>query len=191
MTLPPVIRIFFAIDLPAETKERLSQFIGVLKKRSKSNGIRWTKPENLHITLQFLAEAKTEHITAMLEKVRQHVLGVFKVSELTFGSLHLFPNPYRPRVIVMDVNPQEALAALSGSIGEVIATFGYELEHRSFRAHLTLGRIKQPHRADLAFITEYTASDIESIPVREVALFRSEPMPEGSCYTVVDRIALG
>ena len=39
MTLPSVIRIFFAIDLPPTAKEKIGNFIGVLKKSSRSHAI--------------------------------------------------------------------------------------------------------------------------------------------------------
>lgn len=190
MTLPPVIRVFFAIDLPSETKERMEEFIAALKKKSRTHGIRWTKPVNLHVTLQFLAETHTEHLPALIENVRSRIEGAVKRSEFRFGSLHLFPNPYRPRVIVLDILPQDNLAVLSGLIGEGIQATHYEIEDRPYRAHLTLGRIKQPRGMKLNFLSECELPEFENIRVDEVVLFRSEPQPEGSEYTVIERVAL-
>src|SRR3990167_5260195 len=101
---------FFAIDLPAEIKEKLGQFISKVKKKSKTHAIRWTKPENLHITLQFLPEVRAEHLTTLTVNVRTALKGMLKNSTFNFGSLHLFPNPYRPRVIVLDILPQDDLS---------------------------------------------------------------------------------
>ena len=67
MTLPPIVRVFFAIELPLSTKEMLNKFVVSPKSEAKSNAIRWTKPENLHITLQFLAEVRGEHIATLIE----------------------------------------------------------------------------------------------------------------------------
>lgn len=190
MTLPPVARVFFAIDLPQSAKEKLSSFIGKLKKKSKSNAIRWTKPENLHITLHFLAEARTEHLTKLIANVRAKIEGASKRMTLTFGELHLFPNPYRPRVIVLEMTPQGELEVLAGLIGHGIKDTNYEIESRPFRAHLTLGRIKQPQGLNLSFLSEFSSPEIEKIEVNEVVLFRSEPQPEGSTYSVLERIWL-
>jgi 2'-5' RNA ligase len=190
MTLPPVIRVFFAVDLPDAVKERLGEFITVLKKKSRTHGIRWSKPVNLHITLQFLAETQTEHLPALIENVRARIEGAVKRSELRFGSLHLFPNPYRPRVIVLEVVSQENLALLSGLIGEGIKATHYDIEDRPFRAHLTLGRIKQPQGIKLGFLSACEVPEFEKIMVNEVVLFRSEPQPEGSEYTVIEKMAL-
>ena len=151
MTLPPIIRLFFAIDLPPSTKEKLSNFISTLKKRSKSNAIRWAKAENLHITLHFLPEVHSAHLTKLVENVRDRIKDAVLTSALGIGPLHLFPNPYRPRVIVLDITPQEDLAQLAAMIGNGIKTSNYEIESRPFRGHLTLGRIKQPHGINLRF----------------------------------------
>jgi 2'-5' RNA ligase len=191
MTLPPVVRIFFAIDLPASVKEALGRYIGALKKGSKSKSIRWTKPENLHITLQFLAEVRSEHMANLMENVRRELDRELQHVSLSFGAVHLFPNPYRPRVIVLDVSPQDQLAELAKLIGRGIQATNYDIETRPFRAHLTLGRIKHPHGLNLSFLSEQGSAGIETIEVNEVALFRSQPQEEGSMYTVIERLGLG
>ena len=190
MTLPPVIRIFFAVDLPATVKEALGEFIVTLKKQARTHGIRWSRPANLHITLQFLAEIKAEHLPSLISNVHAQLDGKIRHSELRFGTLHLFPNPWRPRVIVLDINPQDNLAVLSGLIGEGIKATQYEIEDRPFRAHLTLGRIKQPQDMDSHFLAKCVVPDFEKIMVEEVVLFRSEPKPEGSEYTIVEKLKL-
>ncbi len=191
MTLPPVIRIFFAIDLPPIAKEKLSRYISMLKKKSKSNAIRWTKPENLHITLQFLAEVRSEHLSQLIERVRAELEGSIKRSTLTLGTIHLFPSPYRPRVIVLEMVPQDHLAKLAELIGRGIKASNYAIETRPFRGHLTLGRIKQPQDINLSFLSEAALPEVENIDMNEVILFRSEPLPEGSKYTVIERMGLG
>lgn len=190
MTLPTVIRIFFAIDLPVSMKEELSQFISQLKKKSRSHAIRWSRPENLHVTLQFLAEVKAEHVAQLIEQVRMEVAGNIPALELQLGKVRLFPSPYRPRVIVLDLAPQEELAVLSGLIGHGIRACQYETETRPFRAHLTIGRIKHSQGVHLEFLNEVERPML-SAPVEEIVLFRSEPQPEGSKYTVIERISLG
>ncbi|MBV9575202.1 MAG: RNA 2',3'-cyclic phosphodiesterase [Gammaproteobacteria bacterium] len=191
MKLPPVIRIFFAIDLPQSAKAKLSEFISQLKKKSKSHAIRWTRPENLHITLQFLAEVKTEDLPLLSNQVRAHIEKNHLQLGLTLGSLALFPHPYRPRVIVFNIFPQDKLNLLSQAIGKGIVASHYEIEDRPFRPHLTLGRIKHTQGIHLQFLSEIALPKIENIPVNEVVLFRSEPQPEGSAYTPLERIAMG
>lgn len=190
MTLPPVVRVFFAVELPANTKDQLTSFIGQLKKKSKANPIRWSKSENLHVTLQFLAEVRSEHVPLMIENVKASVAQGVKHTKMRVGGITLFPNPFRPRVIVLDIYPQDELAVLSGLIGQGIVKSSYAIEDRPFRAHLTIGRIKQPQGVDLKFLSEFKTPEVEEIEIGEVVLYRSEPQSDGSQYSVLERIAI-
>jgi len=190
MTLPPVIRIFFAIDLTVLAKEKVGSYITMLKKKSKTNAIRWTKPENLHITLQFLAEVKRDHLAELIAHVRANVACIAENTSLQFGHIHLFPNPYRPRVIVLEIEPQDKLRTIAESIGNGIKHLHYEVETRPFKAHLTLGRIKYTHGINLDFLSESKIPAFDAMEMSEVVLFRSDPQPEGSKYTVIEKISL-
>lgn len=190
MTLPPSIRIFFAIDLPPAVRDKMSSFILGMKKRARTSAIRWSKPENLHITLQFLPEVVTGDLPELIGQVRAALNQQVQQSLIAIGHLHLFPSPFHPRVIVLDVTPQQPLADLSVKIGEGIKLAGYKTEDRAYKAHLTIGRIKNARGVDLSFLSEFTLPAIEPIPLNKVMLFRSEPKPEGSQYTVLDEIAL-
>jgi len=191
MTLPPVIRIFFAIEMPSPIKESINDFIHTLKKRAKSNAVRWTKPENLHITLQFLAEVNTNHLNDLIKAVRDHIENQSLSTSIKFGAPHLFPNPYRPRVIVLQISAEKALARLADLIGQGIKNSHYEIDSRPFRAHLTLGRIKQPQGLNLNFLSEFHSPILDEMTVNEIVLFRSEPDNNGSRYTVIERLKLG
>ena len=46
------MRLFVALDLPWPARERLASLGGGIP------GARWTPPENLHMTLRFIGEAK-------------------------------------------------------------------------------------------------------------------------------------
>lgn len=188
MTLPTVIRIFFAIDLPQNVKKTIAQFIGELKRSAKTNGIRWTRLENLHITLQFLAKINTQDLSQLMDQVQKNIADV-KSLTFTFKSLALFPHPYRARVIVLDITPQEGLAKLAEGIGKGIQECQYEVEKRPFRGHLTLGRIKHLGH-DLQFLASAKIPSFAPIQVRQVVLFRSEPDENGSRYTVLGQIPL-
>ena len=48
------MRIFIAVDLPADIKAEISIFQDAFKQTRAS--IKWTRPESLHLTLKFLGE---------------------------------------------------------------------------------------------------------------------------------------
>ncbi|HTM63155.1 MAG TPA: RNA 2',3'-cyclic phosphodiesterase [Gammaproteobacteria bacterium] len=190
MILPSVVRVFFAIALSENTKNNLATYIDSLKKISRSKQIRWSKPENLHITLQFLAEVKGEHIDTMIQNVKKEIQQVIKPFQVSLRSIHLFPDPHRPRVIVVDVVPQDTLTRLSILIGSAIQKTGYEIDMRPFRAHMTIGRIKTVQTNALNFLAEADIPAASKIDVNEVVLFQSEPHPDGSHYVPLQRIEL-
>ena len=133
MTLPPVIRVFFAIDLPMAVKEQIGVFISALKKKSKSHAIRWTKPENLHVTLQFLAEANSVDLPTLINMVREEIVGAIGAASYLWRTAFI-PNAFRP-LIVMDVVPQEARLTL---LVAIVFKMGYRGDVRPFRSLLTL-----------------------------------------------------
>jgi RNA 2',3'-cyclic 3'-phosphodiesterase len=91
---------------------------------------------------------------------------------------------------VLEVSPQTQLAQLSQEIGQAIQACQYTIESRPFRAHLTLGRIKQPQGIHLEFLSKMNLPELEAIAVEEAVLFRSEPQADGSKYTPIVKIAL-
>lgn len=190
MTLPKVWRIFFAIDIAPDLKTALGEFITTLKNQSRSQAIRWSCPENLHITLQFLAQVASDDVPVILEAVKEVVKKEAQKTRFKLGRLEVFPSRFRPRVIVIDIEAQAGLAELSAKIGKGIQAANYEIEEKPFRAHLTLGRIKQPQGVRLQFLDEVECPIKEEVIVEEVTLFRSEPRSEGSSYTVIERISL-
>lgn len=190
MILPPVVRVFFAIDLTDNIKNRLAVYIESLKKISKSKQIRWTRPENLHITLQFLAEVNGVHIDPMINNVKAELASAIQPFQIGLRSIHLYPDPHRPRVLVIDVVPQDTLTQLSKLIGSAIQKSGYEIEARPFRAHMTIGRIKTAQMNTLNFLADIAPPSTNQIDVNEVVLFKSEPHPDGSHYIPLQRIAL-
>ena len=190
MILPPVVRVFFGIDISDDIKTQLAAYLDSLKKISKSKQIRWSRPENLHITLQFLAEVRGEHIDAMVQNVKSEIASAIQSLHISLRAIHLYPDPHRPRVLVVDVVPQEALTKLSILIGAGIEKTGYEIEVRPFRAHMTIGRIKTVQMKALNFLADVKPPDVGDIEIREVVLFQSEPHPEGSHYVPLHRIPL-
>lgn len=189
MTMPHVARVFFAVDFSATMKEALGEYVALLKKKAKSHSVRWTKRENFHITLQFLAEIQTEHIQPLLDQVRCEVATI-KPTAFQLRGISLFPSRYRPRVIVAELFPTEELTKLSGLIGQGIKAMGYEVEQRLYRPHVTLGRLKHVQNPDLRFLDENPLPTFEKVVLDEIILFRSDPQPDGSCYTPLERIAL-
>lgn len=174
------LRIFFAITPPEEIHQSLISLIQVLRKKYPT--VKWTRQENLHITLQFLASVREQDIELLTENVHKEINSTSSF-QIHFEKLELFPTIYRPSVVSLSASPNDTQADLARLIGKGIEATGYEIEHRAFRSHLTLARL------DRNFKVMFDFSQFEipapSFLVDEITLYKSELSRQGSIYSKI------
>jgi len=180
------IRAFFAVDLDAPVREAASAVANALRASPGGEHVRWVRPEALHVTLRFLGDIDASRVDPLAGAVGD-ALAEQAPFEMALGAAHLFPNPRRPRVVVLGVAPEAPLAALAEAVEGAVAAAGFAPEARRFRPHLTLGRIRGrgAPRVDAA------SAPRARCEVREAVLFRSELHAEGARYTALAHIPLG
>ena len=180
------IRAFFAVDLDTSARAAAAEVANELRLAPRGEGVRWVRPEALHVTLCFLGQIDPARVGPLTTNVAKQVapLAPFRMQ---LGAARLFPQARRPRVVILDASPEEPLAALAAAVDRGAVASGFETEERPFRAHLTLGRVRGRDFPAVASsgVPEGTACD-----VAEVVLFQSELRNEGSRYTVLERISL-
>lgn len=137
-----IIRAFFAIDLSASLREHIVEIMQPFQATHQDIPIRWSKPEHLHITLQFLKAFAREDVHLLIENVKRR-LRYSKKFKVKLQELELFPSPRAPRMLALSVEPNETLTALAKQIGQAILATNYAIENRPFRPHLTLGRFNE------------------------------------------------
>ncbi len=99
---------------------------------------KWTRAENLHITLKFLGEVAIDKVPSAIEILR-NVPAEFSIP-LKFHSLGFFPNERRPRVLWVGMDAPQSLSKLAMVLDESLAQLGVAHEGRDFSPHLTLAR---------------------------------------------------
>jgi 2'-5' RNA ligase len=139
------VRLFTAIALPPELAHSLSAGARALVETSETQPlrIRWSRPDDLHLTLFFLGEVPDP----MLDPIRaalSHVAAPSFPVELDRPEFFR-----RAGALVVSVVPQPALLALAASIPRALASCGFAPESRPYRPHITLARLKGPHRLRL------------------------------------------
>jgi 2'-5' RNA ligase len=144
------------------------------------------RPESLHVTLRFLGDVARESVEGLAARVRDETqpLAPFSLRLSALGSL---PPNRRPRVLMLELEPQEPLAALARAVEQGVVAAGCAAERRSFRGHLTLGRVRE--RGAPPSLASLPVPPV-SFEVNETVLFASEPQPGGSRYTPLARVAL-
>jgi len=182
-----LIRAFLAIDLDERARGAVAGVLSALRESDGGAGVRWVRREALHVTLRFLGDIEPDRVAPLAQAVASEVAEQEPFA-LTLGAARPFPSPRRPRVVALEVGPESELVALAAAVERGAGACGFESEDRPFRAHLTLGRIKQgrgPATRGLRVPEGVTS------PVDEVVLFRSELARSGAKYTPLERMGLG
>ncbi len=181
------MRVFIAINLPKEIKEKLAEIQNQLK--TFDLPIRWVKPENIHLTLVFLGHIK-ENKVAEVTEVTKATVGRFKSFDIQIKDLEVFPDERRPRLISIGVKEGQHLLDLQSSLEKGLHEAGFSLEERKFSPHLTLGRIKEKV-ANLKNLTQKMGNvDLGMYRVEKVNVMESRLSEEGSRYLTIRSIKL-
>ena len=177
------LRSFVAIEIDAAIKAKLADAQQAL---AEAGGVvRWSKPENLHITLKFLGDIDVANVGAAC-KIVENVAAAHEAFEIEVAGLGAFPNTRRPRVVFAHVDdPSGTLAKLAKAFEREMTAVGVKREKRPFRSHLTIGRVKSPRAASglAAAIADYADESFGSQTVSEIVLVRSDLRPDGAVYS--------
>lgn len=178
-----MIRAFVAIELCADTRALVGETLASL--RPTLAGVRWARPETLHLTLRFLGPARAD-VLALLEPALRDAASRCPAGEARIAGLGLFPERGAPRVLWLgvDVAPQVLLAQRSCELAAV--ALGFAREDRGYRPHLTLGRWRE--RAPRPALP---AVDLGMTRLERLVLFRSDLRPDGAVYTPLAEFPLG
>jgi len=181
------LRLFIALPLPQEMKERLAS-LQVDWKR-KAHGVRWVRPEGLHITLKFLGHVPEGEIQG-IKRVMERVSLGFPPFRVGIRGAGAFPSLQKARVLWIGVEDSDGrLKGIFKALERGLEKLGFPREDRPFRPHLTLGRVKEGGR--FGFLEDYRDLEVGVLEVREMVLFKSELKPEGAEYEPLYSVPFG
>jgi len=182
------IRAFIAIDLPPTVKAALAGVAATLGGRVPRGAVRWVRPEQMHLTLRFLGDTPAGRLPALAAALNTLAAGHTPFT-LHLSDVGCFPNARRPRVVWVGLGGEEAkLTALVSTLEAALRPLGWPPEDNPFRAHLTLGRVKD-ERASQGIDWSADVPALE-VPVTAVHLIESQLRPDGAVYTVRHTSAL-
>jgi 2'-5' RNA ligase len=170
------VRLFVAIGLPGQIVELLETL-----PRPEAPRLRWTTPEQWHVTLQFFGEV--DWTDEVIDAVRD------AVAELPGGVVEAVLGPatrWFPGRTVLHA-PVTGLETLAARVRERTAPWAAD-RGQAFSGHITLARTRggEPGPAELAG-TPVTGR----FTVTDVAVFASSLLPGGAVYDVLERISIG
>ena len=184
MTDEKTVRSFLALDPPDEIRTEIGAAQGCLR-RLVQGDIRWVRPEGIHLTLKFFGDISAND-AANVSAVAGRAAAAVRPFSLAIGGVGAFPDPHRPRVLYLGMTGDvERLVAFQKELEQALGMIGFPREERSFRPHLTLGRIRNPRGLiGLAGVLEkgesYAAGQFTA---SGLGLFKSDLTPRGAVYT--------
>lgn len=173
------MRLFFGLDLPAETVRSLEALMDRLRPTAR---IQWGSPANLHITTKFVGEWPDERLAEIQAAVA--VIAPRAPIQVHVHRVGFFPNPHAPRVFWCGIEAP-GLEGLAMDTDRAVAALGVAREARGFSPHLTLARIKEmPHLQPLReAIAALPSLEFGQFEASRFFLYRSQLRPNGSVYT--------
>ena len=173
------MRLFTAIDLPADVLLRLERLLAALRSEAL---IKWSPLDNLHVTTKFIGEwpeKRLDELHAALAGV-----GPRETFSIELKDLGWFPNERSPRVLWAGVNGGRPLQELARATEERLTQLGIPRDERPFSPHLTLARIKNPVPLGRLKqrVRDMQPAALGTFQVSEFALYRSEPGSNASIY---------
>lgn len=185
------MRSFVGIPLPPEIRREIASAVG--KYRHLADGVRWVAEENLHVTLKFLGDLPDAGV-ARMETDLAAVASTDRPFSLEIGATTAFPDPRRPRVVVIACEGDvAALKRLAAEIETRARVVGVAAERREYRAHITIGRVKDGRKAGglPRFLVALKDARWGSVTVEAFNLYESFLQREGSVYRVIRSFPLG
>ncbi len=178
------MRLFVAVFPPPEVREEASR----TARRLLSDGrIRWSRPENVHLTLKFLGDVDEESLDG-LRTVLKDACAAHAPFEARLAGLGAFPSARRARIIWSGVGTgSEQLRSLAANIDVALSYSGFERETRPYEPHLTLGRVRgQPVSLDLP----QEAGNGLLFKIRRIELIESTLADKGPVYKSIEDFVL-
>jgi len=186
---PKGVRLFVAIELTHEVRDALQEVQNALGRAA--DGVRWVRPEQLHLTIKFLGEVPDGEVPRVVEAVARSAARS-RPFEMQLTECGCFPPRGPVRIVWVGTHDRSgALQECVNAVEDEMEGIGFPKELRPFSPHLTIGRAKDGRSVGGV----RTAVDDGKVkPVRqsvgELTLMSSELSPKGPSYSVVTSVKL-
>lgn len=163
------MRLFMAVPVPEELKEKIKELQGKL---AWISGIKLVENENLHFTIKFVGETdKVKEIENCMEKALEGM----RQFDAEIAGISAFPSKSRARVVWLSVGSGfEEFKRLMKNIDMELSKIGFEPE-KDYIPHLTLARVRSGSSSTklIKLLEKLEQTQIGTMRVKEVKLMKS------------------
>lgn len=186
--------MFISLPVAAGVKEEIRRIQNGLRAHLPDDAVKWTRPEQVHLTLKFLGNVAAERAGELVSVVRE-ACDELKPVAMRAEGLAFFPSRGMPRVLWIGVRDEgDALRELQERVEIASRQILDGIEEERFTGHLTIGRAKNLRRAHARRLGELAAAHenkkLGSWSAEFVEVMRSELSAGGSRYTCLAEIPL-
>lgn len=136
------MRCFLAVPLRPPALDAAQRTLAQL--REHIAGVRWARPETLHVTLHFFGAIEDARVADALAAV-QPVTQEAQPFDVAIDTLGAFPERGWPRVLWLgSTGGNAALTGFAAAVRERLRGAAFATDERPFRIHATLGRPREP-----------------------------------------------
>ena len=173
-------RIFIAVDISDEAQLAAAAHTERIRHRSHNVRVSWVRPENMHVTMKFLGDVDERRLESVKNAVSKSVEGIGP-----FQAGLSSPEAFGKRVLAIAIDDVSGnLGLIQTRIERGCSQIGFKEENRRFRAHLTIGRIRDV-KGTASLTDAHTSLQIEpvSFEVDHVTIYESTLLSTGSVYS--------
>ncbi len=178
------VRTFVAVEISHEVRSRAARLIAQLE--PLADKVRWVRPEHLHLTLKFLGDVDLREVPQVCDTIAAAIADLPPFL-LRIAGAGAFPTLAKPRTVWLGAD--EGVSEMQGlhdRIDAALSELGFRQEHRRFRPHLTIGRVRGEGGAGISALAEALAQQQDfvagMVDVGEVVTFSSELDRSGPTY---------
>ncbi|MFB6152226.1 MAG: RNA 2',3'-cyclic phosphodiesterase [Haloarculaceae archaeon] len=182
-------RLFVSVDL-----DGLAEAVAAVQERFEgASGLRFTDPEQAHVTLKFLGDTPEDRIPALVDELDAAVADAdVDPFEADVGGLGVFPSLDYISVVWVGVRDgSEPLTRLHEAVEERTTAMGFDPEDHEFTPHATIARMD--HAGGKELVQEQVREgdpDVGHLPVTAVRLKESVLAGDGPTYTTIEEFEL-
>ncbi|MFB6302676.1 MAG: RNA 2',3'-cyclic phosphodiesterase [Haloferacaceae archaeon] len=185
------MRLFVSVDLPDALADPLAD---VQDRFRDAAGLRFTDPDQAHVTLKFLGETPVDRVTTV-ERAVADAVDAAEVSsfDAAVGGLGVFPSlDYISVVWTGFEEGGEEMTRLHEAIERETVAAGFDPEEHDFTPHVTLARMDDARSKDLVQrVVRGEDPTVGAFRVTDVRLTESTLTDAGPRYETVAEFPLG
>lgn len=184
------VRLFVAWLLDDSVRSALSR---IQKKITAScDGVRWVKPEQLHMTVKFLGDVSDASVKEVTDVVAR-CASICNPFTITLAGCGCFPPNGPVRIVWVGANETTGTMVQNANrmIG-VLEKIGFAPEGREWSPHITIGRVRndRSHGSIRSAVQDCVFDELQQL-VNKVSVMASVLSPDGPIYTPINTTDFG